>query len=580
MYKIHRSRFIILTLSLILSLVLPVWAAADTKQDFKGHWAEQNITLGLEKGYITGYTDGSFKPDQTITRAEFFTLVNKSFDFKETTEIDFTDVSSSEWFYPEVAKAKLAGYIKGYEDGSIRPNQSISRQEAAVILTSLLKLDVALNQSATSQFTDAAQIPQWSKGAINAVAAKSIMGGYPDKSYQAAKSITRAEALVTIDRSLVLSKATTYDQAGTYGNASERTVIDGDVFVEVAGITLENMTIKGNLVLAAGIGEGNVYLNNVLVEGDTTILGGGEHSIYVKNSTLAAVTINKKDVRVVAQGTTSAGSISVQSGAKLVTDNLSGNGFGSITIEESVPAEAKVSFSGDFGSVEVKATRIQLSVEQGSVKQLSVAASAKESSIQLAEQVKVTTLTLNAATQVTGKGTIETAKINVDGTVFEQTPASVETASGVTTTIDGQETTSSTSGGSSSGGSSDTTAPTVSGAAIIVGGQEVPVELNDNTGTVNLSNIAIYPDLKYITKLNLTVSEASTLTFSERSTNLDQGSNQLEIFSDLDPQGDGVSLGRLRELFGDSFSITGTLVDSVGNESSFTVEIIISTTEL
>ena len=78
-------------------------------------------------------------------------------------------------------------------------------------------------------------------------------------------------------------------------------IIDTNVTISSADVTLQNTIIKGNLVLGEGIRDGNAYLNNVIVKGDTIINGGGEHSIIVKNSELGIVIVNKKDgeVRIV-----------------------------------------------------------------------------------------------------------------------------------------------------------------------------------------------------------------------------------------------------------------------------------------
>ena len=76
-----------------------------------------------------GLPDGTFKPDNSITRAEFVTLVNKAFNMTAKAEIDFTDVPAGAWYYGEVAKAKAAGYIGGYPDNTMRPDNPISRQE-------------------------------------------------------------------------------------------------------------------------------------------------------------------------------------------------------------------------------------------------------------------------------------------------------------------------------------------------------------------------------------------------------------------------------------------------------------------
>jgi len=186
--------------------------------DIAGHWAEKQINGWIEKGLAKGYPDGSFKPDFSITRAEFITLVNKSFGFTGSAPVHFTDVSSTDWFFKEVSKAITAGYISGYEDGTLRPDTEISRQEVAIILSKLLKLKTPENKNAVSRFKDLESIPEWSEDPVNAVVANGYMAGYPDQTYQPERAITRAEAIVTLDRAVGVSVKTANGTTTTITN--------------------------------------------------------------------------------------------------------------------------------------------------------------------------------------------------------------------------------------------------------------------------------------------------------------------------------------------------------------------------
>jgi hypothetical protein len=81
--------------------------------DIQGHWAQAQIADWVEKGLARGYNDGTFKPDKSITRAEFITLVNKAFGFTKKSQINFKDVSTADWYSEEIAKAAAEGYITG-----------------------------------------------------------------------------------------------------------------------------------------------------------------------------------------------------------------------------------------------------------------------------------------------------------------------------------------------------------------------------------------------------------------------------------------------------------------------------------
>lgn len=194
-----------LWLSLILCVALLVsmssYALAAGFSDLTGHWAESQISQWADKGLTGGYADGTFKPNKEVTRAEFVALVNRAFAIPAGgTTSGFSDVKAEQWYFGEVVNAKAASYIGGYSDGTFRPNQTISRQEVASILVRLLKLQPT--SEGTSQFADAARIQDWSRNSIGAVVKSGFMKGFPDNTFQPLKSITRAEAVVALDRAL------------------------------------------------------------------------------------------------------------------------------------------------------------------------------------------------------------------------------------------------------------------------------------------------------------------------------------------------------------------------------------------
>lgn len=185
-----------LPMALAAAMSLPAVPALAATNDSSGHWAEKVLTEWQEKGLLKGYADGSIKPNNSITRAEFITLINNAKGITAENSISFTDVRPSDWFYSAVAKA--AGYTKGYEDGTFRPNQTITRAEAAVMLANVAGLSA--DENGADGFSDA--IPTWAKGSIGAVVAAGLMSGYPDGSFGAAAPTTRAEAVSALDRVL------------------------------------------------------------------------------------------------------------------------------------------------------------------------------------------------------------------------------------------------------------------------------------------------------------------------------------------------------------------------------------------
>lgn len=570
----------------IVPLFLFLGAGASFAQppDIQGHWAEKQINGWIDKGLIKGYPDGSFKPDYNITRAEFITLVNKSFGITGSTPVHFTDVSSTDWFFEDVCKAMTAGYISGYEDGTLRPDNDISRQEVAVILSRLLKLKTPENTNTVSRLKDLESIPQWSKGPVNAVVANGYMAGYPDQTYRPERLITRAEAIVTLDRAVEVStEATSLNKAGTYGPEQGINTIDGNVILSVAGVTLQNTVINGSLALTEDIGEGNVSLKNVTVKGSTTIKGGGTNSVTLENCTLGTVTINKSDgnVRVVALGNTSVAEVELDSGARLEESGLTGNGFVGITIAGTVPANSVIVLNGNFQSVEIASPQITVQLVSGSVARLIVGGGAAGTTVNVAGGARISTLTLNAAATVTGQGAVETAQVNANGVTMQQSPGKVVVANGITTTIANKAVTQSTSstsqapgGGGSPGG--DNSAPMITAATITVGGQMKNVAISDGmNGSVDLSGLdGALP----ITGGTINVSKASTLRLIVENIPLTQklssGNNQLEVISILSQFGsNGMNLDTFRQLFGNPVVLSGTLTDRSNNSSAVSLTV-------
>src|SRR5665648_879103 len=197
--KLKGKIAVVTALCLTLTLAMPIGASAVTISDISDHWAKATIQDWVDKEYINGYEDSTFKPDNNITRAEFMTLANKAFDYTTTTAITYIDVEADAWYAGEVAKAKAAGYIEGYPDGTMKPESTISREEAATII---MKIDeLTADADAANSYTDAAKLI-WSKEAVGAVKTAEIMMGYPDGSFGPQNMIKRGEAVVTLDRAM------------------------------------------------------------------------------------------------------------------------------------------------------------------------------------------------------------------------------------------------------------------------------------------------------------------------------------------------------------------------------------------
>lgn len=166
------------------------------QSDIIDHWAESNIKQAMEDGWID--TTNTFRPNDSITRAEFVKIVNRKFNFTEIEDITFTDVDKSAWYYQEVQKAVKAGYIKGYGDNTFKPNDKITREEVAVIITSIMN-NKQENLEKIFWYKDYNMISSWATSSLEGAVENEYMGVL--ETYLRPKdNITRAESVVTLQR--------------------------------------------------------------------------------------------------------------------------------------------------------------------------------------------------------------------------------------------------------------------------------------------------------------------------------------------------------------------------------------------
>lgn len=394
----------------LVFLAFGTTAAALEVSDIRGHWAEPQITRWMEQGWITGYGDGSFRPNHPITRAEFVALVNRSFGFHQAGDVPFHDIHEAHWAYTDVAVAVRSGYISGYQDGTFGAERKISRQEVAVIAAKLLH--ASADGAKEADFSDRGEIAEWAIDAVDLVADRGLLLGYPEeRTFRPRQPVTRAEAVVILDR-VLKARTIVYDTPGIYGPESGAEHVHHDVVIKAAGVTLRNMVIHGNLTFAEDIGEGDAFLNRVTVEGETFVYGGGENSIHVTDSILASITIDKKNggIRIVVEGATTVTEVWIHTPASLDAGEALA-AIGSVKLSEHLPQGSKVTLIGSFENVEVAGSEIRIEIPAGNVENFIAGDGAEGTDIYLGADAKVVSMILEAVAKVTGEGTI--AKVTV-----------------------------------------------------------------------------------------------------------------------------------------------------------------------
>jgi len=183
--------------------------AAPVFSDLSAHWAKEAIERGAKAGLISGYTDGTFRPNAYVTRAEFVSMLARVIDWSgsQTPASPQAGEIWPAWAKEAIGQAIAAGIAAGYPDGTFRPDAPITRAEMTVFVSRALAL---ANRSLTplgqpSRFRDETEVPAWAKDAVASLAAAGMLAGDDRGRFRPADRSTRAEAVVLLLRIIDLS---------------------------------------------------------------------------------------------------------------------------------------------------------------------------------------------------------------------------------------------------------------------------------------------------------------------------------------------------------------------------------------
>src|SRR5579883_1531975 len=157
------SPFKALALILLYLLFFANPAAAQEFTDIAGYWGEPYIKALVEHGIVAGFPDGSFKPNEQVTRAQFAAMVTRAFELEEEgsqSAASFSDVSNKYWGSKAIAAVSSAGLVSGFPDGTFHPEERITRAQALVILAKTLpQAEIIkaerIGKEALARYTDA-----------------------------------------------------------------------------------------------------------------------------------------------------------------------------------------------------------------------------------------------------------------------------------------------------------------------------------------------------------------------------------------------------------------------------------------
>lgn len=371
-----------LSAAMALSMTpIPAFAATDDQ----GHWAEPALDEWQGYGVIQGYADGSVRPDAPVTRAELATMLDRAMGYQAEAENTFTDLAGH-WGEGAMLRAVAAGVFHGDGEGdsTVRPDDPITREEAALVLSRVLDLDAEAAPDAG--FADSAEVSPWADAAVDAMAAGDYVNGYADGTFRPKEQITRAETVTILDNAF----AALYSEAGEYTGD-----VDGSAIVKADGVVLKDMTIKGDLVIAEGVGEGHVELQNVTVEGRLIVRGGGENSVLLRGATriLGDILVDRLAgaVRIAAEAAAQVGKVVVSEAAE------------------------GLRLEGDFGALEVEGAQADVTVA-GSVQGVDIAEGAEGATVTVLEGASAGDVAVSApSAQVVVEGTADSVSLAGQG---------------------------------------------------------------------------------------------------------------------------------------------------------------------
>ena len=202
----------LLAMLCLLLVVVVMGTTFVSAAEATSHWSQEYVTWAYGKGLTYSESNTGFRPEDSVTNAEFYKMVNRLAGYTEKASISYRDVNYNNWYYDDVAIAVKAGYLRDSKE-ALNPNAFITRDEAARIIAYVYGLSP--EYSAVNRFSDAGLISN--KGEVGALVSKAILNGYPNGTFQPQSSIKRGEvAKILYFSNAVMGSPKTYSEKPAY----------------------------------------------------------------------------------------------------------------------------------------------------------------------------------------------------------------------------------------------------------------------------------------------------------------------------------------------------------------------------
>lgn len=430
--SLKKTFSLLIALSMVFGLFasdLALTAQAAGFNDTAKHWAKGQIDRWAGYGVLNGVTSSQFRPDNNITRAEFFAIMGRLFAPTQTADISkFQDVPRAAWFYNDIAKAVKMDIANGLSDSSMGPKATITRQDASVLIGRALGL-YSDNTANLAKFSDSGQISDYARPYVSALVNSGYINGMSNGGFSPQGRLTRAQAVKIIDNIITEMYNPSKDYTGQ--------TINGSMFIRNKGVTLKNVTVKGNLIVADGVAESGITLDGCTVEGKLVLRGGGGSDnvrligtkvgddVFVSNTTC--------QTGLSLSGNSNVGAVTARTGVR-----LDGSGAGSFTIAPDARA-SEYEISTSLEALDANGPYSALRQKSGTITNARFNEGADNSSMNIAQGSRVSYLSIDAQNvTITGQGSVGTLDVRESGAKSQQQPASVNIGDNLTAEVDGK----------------------------------------------------------------------------------------------------------------------------------------------
>ena len=419
--------------SLLLAVVMLVTLAQSAIVS-AASYVEPYLNKVVEWGVMRGDIDGNLNPDNPISRAEFVTMINRAYGFTQMGTMPFKDVSEKDWYAEDVNIAYHTGYIQGTSSTTFSPNDSITREQATVILARILMMQAQVGENV--DFTDSRDMNDWSRGLIATAADNGLIDGYSDGSFRPQNPITRGEASILLVRAVgtPILEPGEYRMGNTWGN----------VTISSSGVTLRDTVIGGNLYVSAGVDLGDVVLENVKVLGEIIVSGGGvsedgDDSVILRNVTAPKLVLDNftgQTVSVRVEGDGLIQQADVRTNAFLADNAKDGYGVSQVRLDGE--DGLSLTLAGNVKEVTNLTPGSTVSLASGQAAVINVDEKATDSVLRIETGALAHEVNLDTATTVTGNGDISNLVVNSSGSTVSMLPDQIVIRPGETANIGGE----------------------------------------------------------------------------------------------------------------------------------------------